>query len=124
MQDGQLLRVAPVGLDPFSRLTGDHRWRDHNALMAKSSQLAMNAVSASTSLVAEVEFAVLGEPLRHLRDIVCRVRDHSEERTAPFRPSSATLMDMVALCTSIPTNDLLICFMSSSGPQEKRSVRL
>jgi hypothetical protein len=33
-------------------------------------------------------------------------------RTGLLRPSSATLMEMVALWTSIPTNDL-ICFMPS-----------
>jgi integrase len=31
-------------------------------------------------------------------------------RTGPLRPSSATLMDMVALWTSMPMNDL-VCFM-------------
>src|SRR5277367_1628737 len=79
VQDRQLLRIAPVGLDPLARLARDHRWRDHDALVSERSELAMDAVPTTTRFVAEVELPVLRESLRHLGYIVCRVRNNSQE---------------------------------------------
>jgi hypothetical protein len=79
VQYRQLLRIAPVGLNPLSRLARDHRWRDHHALVPERSELAMNPVPTAARFVAEVELPVLRESLRHLGYIVCRVRNHSQK---------------------------------------------
>ncbi len=131
VQDRQLLRITPIGLDPLARLARDHRWRDHDALVPKRSELAMDAVPATARFVAEVELPVLRESLRHLGDIVCRVRNHSQEPYRAVPPSSATLIEMVSLWTSIPTNDLTVCMsliLLSTGepkarPDSKRDIQ-
>ncbi len=52
---------------------------------------------------------MFGKPLGHLRDVVWLAGDDAYDRTGPFRPSSATLIEMVSLWTSIPPNDLTAC---------------
>jgi hypothetical protein len=47
-------------------------------------------------LIAEVEFAVLSEPLGHLCNLIRRFGNTPRKRTGPFLPSSAMLMEMVA----------------------------
>jgi hypothetical protein len=70
----------------------------------------MNAVSTTARFIAEVELTMFRKLFRHLLHRFRRVWDHTDEphRSIPaFRPSSATLMEMVALWTSMPTNDLM-----------------
>jgi len=45
----------------------------------------MNAVSAATRFIAEIELSVLRESLRQLRNFVCRVGNYTQEayRAAP-----------------------------------------
>jgi hypothetical protein len=63
VEERQLLRVAPIGLDPLARLTWDHRGCRHGALMSERCQLAMDAVPTPTCFIAEVELTMLEEPL-------------------------------------------------------------
>ncbi|XWK71500.1 hypothetical protein RBB82_12995 [Tunturiibacter lichenicola] len=97
MQDRQLLRIAPVGLDPLARLARDHRRRDHNALVPKRSELAMDAVTTTTRFIAEVELPMLRASLGHNGYIVCRVRNHSQEphRAVPPVFRNADLDDLL-----------------------------
>ena len=86
VQNRQLLRIASVGLDPFSRLARDHGRRSHGALVPEARELAMNAVPTAACLVAEVELTMLGELLRHLAYGLRRVRNHTDE---PYWPTAA-----------------------------------
>jgi hypothetical protein len=86
VQDGQLLRIAPIGLDPFPWLARDHRRRGHRALVSKSRQLAVNTISTTASFIAEVELTMPRELLRHLVYSFRRVRNHTDE---PHRPAPA-----------------------------------
>jgi hypothetical protein len=64
MQDRQLLRVAPIGLDPLARLVRDHRRRRNNTLVPEARELAMDVVATAACLIAEVELTVPCELLR------------------------------------------------------------
>ena len=47
--------------------------------MAQPGELSVNVVTAAAGLVAEVELAVLGKPLGHLRIVVRLVADAADE---------------------------------------------
>jgi hypothetical protein len=65
MQPGQLHRVPVIGLDPISRAPGNQRGGHDRAMMAGRQHLPLNAVSARSRLVADVELdARLAEQLR------------------------------------------------------------
>jgi hypothetical protein len=85
VKDRQLLRVPPVGLDPLTWLARNERGRRHCATMTQRCELAVDVVPATAGLVAEVELAMLGKPLRHLRNVVRLVGDDADEpdRTVP-----------------------------------------
>lgn len=83
VQNGQLLRVAPVGLNSLAGLARDQRRRNHHASVAERGELAMDAVPAAARFVAEVELPMLCKSLGHLRNSLGCVRDYAEE---PDRP--------------------------------------
>jgi hypothetical protein len=84
----------------------------------------MNAVTTAACFVAEVELAVRASCFAILPTASGVFGITPMNRTVPPRPSSATLMEMVALWTSMPTNDLMIFFMPSSCAHENRWKRL
>ena len=102
VQDRQLLRVPPVGLDPLTWLARNERGRRHRATMAQRCELAVDVVPATAGLVAEVELTVLREPLGHLRDVVRLVGDDANEphRAVPpvfgYADRDGLLMDVHA----------------------------
>jgi hypothetical protein len=55
MEDCQLLRIAPVGLDPLSWLAWNHRRRGHGAAMSQACELAMDSVPATARFIAEIK---------------------------------------------------------------------
>src|SRR5271156_65495 len=85
VENRQLLRVAPVGLNPLSWLPWDHRRCSHGALMSQPCQLAMDPVSTPARFIAKVELAMPRKLLRHLVHGFRRVRDHADKpyRSAP-----------------------------------------
>jgi hypothetical protein len=66
MENRQLLRVAPVGLDPLSWLARDHRGCGDGALVPEPCQLAMDAISTTARFVAEVQLTMSRKLLHHL----------------------------------------------------------
>ena len=79
VQDRQLLPIAPIGLDPLPWLAWNERSRGNCATVAQRCELAIDVLPATASLIAEVELAMLGKPLGHLRDVVRLVRDDANE---------------------------------------------
>ena len=61
-QAGELLRVAPVRLDPVAGLARDQRRRDHGAAVAEPGQLPVEPIAGRTGLVAEVQPARAASP--------------------------------------------------------------
>lgn len=100
----QLLRVPPVGLDPIARLSRNQRRRRDDAAMPEIGELAIDAISASAGFIAEFEpTAVLLNRLASLATSSGVLEIVPMQRTAPPRPSSAAVIDSVALRTSRPT---------------------
>jgi hypothetical protein len=87
--------TTTIGTSVGGIAVGD--FNGHGALVTQPCPLAMDAVSTPARFIAEVELTMSREPLRHLVYGFQRVRDHTMNRTGPLRPSSATLMEMVAL---------------------------
>jgi len=85
MQDRQLLRIAPIGLDPLAWLAWNHRRRGDGTLVSQTGELAINPVPAAARFITEVKLTVPCKLLRHLGQGFRRVRNHADEpnRTAP-----------------------------------------
>jgi hypothetical protein len=64
MQDRQLLRIATIRLDSFSRLARNHRWCHDDASVPERRELPVDAVPTSTGFIAELDLAMSGQPLR------------------------------------------------------------
>jgi hypothetical protein len=72
-QSGERDGIPPVGLDPVARFAGDQRWRNDNAIVAKTRELAVKSVAGWPRLVAEVQRPVLGgQPRGHLAHALWR----------------------------------------------------
>jgi hypothetical protein len=104
VQDRQLLRVAPVGLDPLAWLARNQRGCCDRATVAQRCELAVDVVPATAGVVAEVQLAMLRKSLRHLRDVVRLVRDDANKPHRAVPPVSATLIEMVSLTTTRSAN--------------------
>ena len=66
--------------------------------MAEFGELAIEAVPARASLIAEFKpMTLLGEPARQLRNVSDVFGMAPMKRTSPLRPSSATVTEMLAL---------------------------
>jgi hypothetical protein len=57
--------VAPIGLDPITRLGRDQRRRHHHAVMAKALDQPLETVSCRAGLVAERQSSVFARELCH-----------------------------------------------------------
>ena len=62
--------VAPIGLDPITRLGRDQRRRHHHAVMAKVLDQSVETVSCRASLVAERQSSVFTREFCH--ELACR----------------------------------------------------
>jgi hypothetical protein len=94
-------------------LAWNHRGRHDHAPVAERCELAIDAVSTTSGFVTEVELAMMRQPLLAIFAISSGAFGITpRKRTVPFLPSSAMLMEMVALWTSKPMNDL-VCITSS-----------
>src|SRR3990172_315284 len=64
-EGGEVLAVAPVGLDVIARSPRNQRGRYHEARMSERSELAVNPESARPRLVHEHECAPTGGEFAH-----------------------------------------------------------
>jgi hypothetical protein len=97
VKDRQLLRVAPVCLDPLTGLAWDHGRCNNRAVVTEQRELAIDAISAAASLVAEVQGSVSRESLASFAISSGVLGIAPRNRTSPFLPSSAMLTAIVAL---------------------------
>ena len=106
VQFGQVSRVASVGFDPIARLAPNQRRGDHDALVSGFAQLALNAVTARTGLIAKSKAPAMTSPASPCQSPQRRRRcsRSCHARAAPPRlPASASATAIVSLCTSRPT---------------------
>jgi hypothetical protein len=79
MKAGQQGGVTAVCLDPIARLHRNERWRNHLTAMTQARELAMNAVTARSRLVAKrQQLALTSEPFAQLPDRTRVVVDLAE----------------------------------------------
>jgi hypothetical protein len=86
VEDRQLLRIAPVSLDPLAGLVWNHRRRGHDTLVSQGCELAVYPIPTTARFIAEIKLAMPSKLLRHLGHGLRRVRNHTDEPHWPTSP--------------------------------------